>query len=443
MQDDSTTITLDDSLLSVARATPGTDADKIRALTAHTLQDAFKKHKDWKLDVAKHQYENHLRLAPGNLEAVYLLASTNYRLGFILAALRGLARTADTSQAALGNLRTFLREIAEAATRYTNFRIFLKDRGIDEAAWRRTAAALTRITDPYVRAYLSWIAEHLEEERDEDGDVLASIIIPAYNAGPFIKECLGSVFTSIKYFRQQTGRYDERVEIIVVDDVSTDDTAAQVFDWIRVNGNTDVTYHRNRKNGGPGYSRNQGFKFSRGNFIFFLDADDMYLGRHIFNCIQFLEENNSIDIIRTEICYDSPIHSSWKSNIERTVPNNIAIRRHIFAETGGFTEKNFFRKAVREDLMWSGSANKFFKSVKIDEATVYFRRITGNSFDIQYEKFKNSTENKEPEKIEKIRTAQEKEEAILGSIMEYLERNKIDHIISSKDKKPEDSNKDQ
>lgn len=88
---------------------------------------------------------------------------------------------------------------------------------------------------------------------------LISVVIPAYNASCWIAETIGSVLA-------QTYR---RKEIIVVDDDSTDDTPAIVRSF------RGVTYLR-KENGGEGSARNVGISESSGEYVAFLDSDDLW-----------------------------------------------------------------------------------------------------------------------------------------------------------------------
>src|SRR5947209_7347869 len=92
---------------------------------------------------------------------------------------------------------------------------------------------------------------------------LISVIIPVFNRRILLREAAASVLT-------QTYR---PVEVILVDDGSTDDTplvcqelARQFPDEVR------VTY---RDNGGPGQARETGRQLARGEFIQYLDSDDL------------------------------------------------------------------------------------------------------------------------------------------------------------------------
>jgi len=90
---------------------------------------------------------------------------------------------------------------------------------------------------------------------------LVSVIMPAFNAAYFIEEALLSVLAQ---------NY-QPLEILVVDDGSTDDTAAVVARF-----GDKIRYIR-QSNAGPGAARNKGLEFATGEWIAFLDSDDTWL----------------------------------------------------------------------------------------------------------------------------------------------------------------------
>ncbi len=95
------------------------------------------------------------------------------------------------------------------------------------------------------------------------GDRLISVIIPAFNAEPFIQRAIQSV----------TRQSYRQIEIIVVDDGSTDATAAVVECLARQDSPNPAVQDRNR---GPSAARNYGISMARGDFIAPLDADDIW-----------------------------------------------------------------------------------------------------------------------------------------------------------------------
>ena len=92
-----------------------------------------------------------------------------------------------------------------------------------------------------------------------------SVIISLYNYEKYIGECLDSILN-------QTF---QNFEVIVVDDCSTDNSFNAVENYIPKFGGR-LTLTKTKKNsGGGGAPRNRGFSFSRGEYIFFMDADDV------------------------------------------------------------------------------------------------------------------------------------------------------------------------
>jgi glycosyltransferase involved in cell wall biosynthesis len=97
---------------------------------------------------------------------------------------------------------------------------------------------------------------------------LVSIIVPAYNAAPWILETLASVQ------RQNLGL---EWELIVVNDGSTDDTAAVVSEWASQQDNAGYKFIflNFDTNKGVSVCRNQGLDVAQGTWVVFLDADDI------------------------------------------------------------------------------------------------------------------------------------------------------------------------
>ena len=96
---------------------------------------------------------------------------------------------------------------------------------------------------------------------------LASVIIPTYNRGPLLDQALASVL----------GQTYRPIEILVVDDGSTDDTPAVLGRWQdKLRGDAAISFRTFRQaNSGPSAALNLGLIESTGEFIQFLDSDDM------------------------------------------------------------------------------------------------------------------------------------------------------------------------
>lgn len=112
---------------------------------------------------------------------------------------------------------------------------------------------------------------------------LVSVVIPAYNAEAFIDEALQSILS------QDYPSF----EILVVNDGSTDSTARRVAAY-----NDKVRYFEQPNSGGfPGSPRNAGIRNSRGEFICFLDADDLMLPGRLRLQVDFLRDQPEVGMV--------------------------------------------------------------------------------------------------------------------------------------------------
>mgnify|MGYP000830198599 FL=1 len=88
-----------------------------------------------------------------------------------------------------------------------------------------------------------------------------SIILPCYNVAPYLDQCLESLV-------HQTWK---SVEIICINDGSTDETSAVLHSWAARDGRIRVV---DRENGGQASARNVGMDMASGEYIAFADPDD-------------------------------------------------------------------------------------------------------------------------------------------------------------------------
>ena len=189
---------------------------------------------------------------------------------------------------------------------------------------------------------------------------LISVIIPTYNCAEYIAEAIDSVlnqtFTDF--------------EIIVVDDGSTDETAA-----IMKRYGDKVRYIR-QKNNGPAVARNLGINTARGEFIAFLDADDIWHPEKLEIQHHYLEEHTECALVYANCstftetglktaAYDGTHRKVYSGNIfDRLYRRNfiacisVMLRKECLETTGLFPEH--FDKATSEDWhLWLRIAYHF------------------------------------------------------------------------------------
>lgn len=107
---------------------------------------------------------------------------------------------------------------------------------------------------------------------------LVSIIMPSYNTGRFLLETIQSV---------QNQTY-QNWEIILVDDCSTDDTL-EILSKIN---DSRINILINKTNSGAAVSRNKALQASKGEWIAFLDSDDLWTPDKLEKQIKFMKDNN-------------------------------------------------------------------------------------------------------------------------------------------------------
>jgi glycosyltransferase involved in cell wall biosynthesis len=170
-------------------------------------------------------------------------------------------------------------------------------------------------------------------------------IIPVHNGRPFLAEALRSI-------QSQSGVDTEdgpAVEIVVVDDGSTDGSAelAEVFHGVRV--------HR-QPQAGLAAARNTGIGLARGEFIAFLDADDVWLPQKLSKQLALLRSRPDADLCITLVQHVSEVRGTSLADI--TLPNDaprlgrlmqcLLARRRAFAVVGPFDG----RTRTRGDQDW-------------------------------------------------------------------------------------------
>ncbi|NMA75367.1 MAG: glycosyltransferase [Bacteroidales bacterium] len=114
---------------------------------------------------------------------------------------------------------------------------------------------------------------------------LVSVIIPCFNSEKWIIETLDSV-------RNQSY---SNIEIIIVDDGSTDNTRYLVNEYGK-----DIIYLY-QENKGPSAARNLGIKNAQGKYVAFLDSDDLWESHKLLEQISFLEKNSDVALVFSNV----------------------------------------------------------------------------------------------------------------------------------------------
>lgn len=184
-----------------------------------------------------------------------------------------------------------------------------------------------------------------------ENKVLVSIIMPAYNASEFIQESIDSVIA-------QT--YD-KWELIIIDDGSIDDTSMIVKSNILKDDRIKLFYQENSK---QGKARNLGIENADGEYLAFLDSDDLWLPHKLE--VQLKEfENYDVDLVFSDsyFFYDTDsknrnlkmntLNSLFKGLgaldsflVINRIPNlTVLVKKETILSVNGFSEKNEIQNA--------------------------------------------------------------------------------------------------
>ena len=220
------------------------------------------------------------------------------------------------------------------------------------------------------------------DEGLQSNEVLVSVIVPAFNAVETLSDTLDSVL-------RQTYR---AIEVIVIDDGSTDGTAALALGWANHDARLRVISTVNR---GVAAARNRGAAEAAGEFIACIDADDLWHPTMIEKCLAALTDSGP----RTGFCYaffrridmSGRVMSSAAPRacagfaFNQLLMNNfvgngsgIVMRRQAFADVGGYDASLRAAKAQgAEDWLIQCLIALRWKVAVVPEYLVGYRRRDG------------------------------------------------------------------
>lgn len=212
-----------------------------------------------------------------------------------------------------------------------------------------------------------------------------SIIIPIYNVSLYIERCLQSVVN-------QT--YTD-IECILVDDCGDDNSIELAQAFInRYKGNITFKILHHIKNKGQSAARNTALQHVKGEYVFFLDSDDMITA----NCIDCLMtkaiEYPNIDFVQGNILDERGNISNfgWRTQLPEYCDNHDELEKYILfvvvtsawnklIKTSFLTDNTLFfpENIIHEDLYWNYFLAKYTKAASFVNKGTYIYYINPNS----------------------------------------------------------------
>lgn len=164
-----------------------------------------------------------------------------------------------------------------------------------------------------------------------------SVVIPAFNAAKTIQETLLSV-------SQQTY---QALDIIVIDDGSTDETAALIRAHTRMDPRVRLLQ---KPNGGIASARNEGIRASKGAFVAFIDADDLWHPTKIRKQIEVLLCASADTALVYAGCRIIDADGNVTGSLRRFGVNGWVLHRHFHTNIVGNGSSILVRKGVLEEV---------------------------------------------------------------------------------------------
>lgn len=204
-------------------------------------------------------------------------------------------------------------------------------------------------------------------------DVFFSVVCPAYNAGNYIEEAINSVLH----------QSHKNWELIIIDDGSTDNTPEVAKRFTHL---PNISYYW-QENGKQGKARNLGISKAKGDWIAFLDADDVWLENKLERqALQMAEHQAGVYYASAWLCDDelniigekhalNGVFSGKKEllpglleGINPIIFNSVVISKELLNTAGGFSEAlniaedyELFLRLCDQDVAFCGSSDILVK----------------------------------------------------------------------------------
>ena len=199
---------------------------------------------------------------------------------------------------------------------------------------------------------------------------MISVIIPVFNAEESLRCCLDSLFL-------QTYR---NIEVIIVNDASTDKSLDIAKEYIKQMQEEGIPYKiiNHENNTGAPSARNHGFQGSKGDYIFFCDADAVLEKDCFYEMVQALENNPGVSYAYSSFYWGKKLFKLWPFDGKKLrqmpyVHSSSLIRSKDFPITGW--DENI--KRLQDWDLWLTMLDENHKGIHIDK--VLFQVCAGGT----------------------------------------------------------------
>lgn len=206
---------------------------------------------------------------------------------------------------------------------------------------------------------------------------LVSVIIPAYNASRFIGETIESILNQTY----------ENIEIVIIDDNSTDDTFKIAKEY--KNKNPRISVYRNKNNLGIGANRSKGIKLSKGEYICWQDSDDIAFKDRVASQVEYLQAHKDVGVVGGFLEFMTEDGKTLKTRkyheLDEVLRKNIfrynpvaqpaaMFRSEVYAKVGGYDASY----SVSEDLEMLFRVGIHYKFANVQKKVIRYRQLNSS-----------------------------------------------------------------
>lgn len=211
---------------------------------------------------------------------------------------------------------------------------------------------------------------------------LLSIIVPVYKVEKFLGDCITSIINQ---------KFCD-FEVILVDDGSPDNCPRLCDEWAAKDKRIKVIH---KANGGLSDARNCGIDAATGDYVWFVDSDDVITPNALINISEFIKTNNAVDAVACQIIESKDGQnrvlgnlSVWESGqsvisnaeyvdgVVSILPSvRYIVKRNIYTDN----DLRFIVGVLHEDIPFCHMLINFTKSIGLLQEPVYVYRIRGGS----------------------------------------------------------------
>lgn len=184
--------------------------------------------------------------------------------------------------------------------------------------------------------------------------VKVSVIIPIYNTATYLRDCFDSLVNQTL----------KDIQVIMVDDGSTDSSAEICKEYQKKYGNFMYVY---KENGGSASARNLGIEYAEGEYLGFVDSDD-WLELNMYETLYSVAiDNGGVDIVFAR-AFENEYPGSWEYHqLRGGYYNRLDIEKEIFPYVfPAVTSKGNYRS-----IRWS-NALRIYKKEMVDRKHIRF-----------------------------------------------------------------------